>query len=288
MDNKVVYAVVLNYNSSADVEKCLSFLIKQTYENMNIVVVDNASSIISESTQLKNICAHYKVDLICNSENKGFSAGNNVGLKFAIKNDAEWCMIINPDVELRDTTYVERVMSKVEQFPEAVVIGTDIHMPDGTRQNPMRECTFAEEVFWTIDALKHKLGIWKGYLGKDISGYCEKLAGCCFFIRSSFVRKIGYLDENVFMYCEEPILASQVKSNGYRELYLKEIVAYHQHFPAQKGSSAKRMVKMAESRIYYLKKYSGYKGIQLKLAVWSKKIQGKLWKMKITSETNTR
>lgn len=45
---------------------------------------------------------------------------------------------------------------------------------------------------------------------------------------------MGYLDESVFLYCEEPILASRVKKYGYKELYVREITAYHMHHDSEK------------------------------------------------------
>ena len=103
-----VTAVILNYNSSSDCEKCISFLKKQNYDDLGIIVVDNASN-DDELSAIKKISDANSVDLICNEVNKGFAAGNNVGLRAAVKDGAEWCLVINPDVELRDENYVSNV-----------------------------------------------------------------------------------------------------------------------------------------------------------------------------------
>lgn len=276
-----VIAVILNYNSSDDARRCLGFLKKQTYDNLGIILVDNASTCRNERIRIRNICRGENILFVQNETNRGFSAGNNVGLRMAVELGAQWCLVINPDVELRNPEWLKSIIETVENYPKAAVIGTDVRMPDQTRQNPMRECTYMEDLLWPLDAMKHKFGLWKGYLAEDKTGYCDKLSGCSFLIRADFLQEIGFLDEHNFLYSEEPILAIQVRLKGYRELYIKEVTAFHQHFESKKGANGERMVMMVESRMYYLKKYSGYQGIGLKLLLFSKKLQRAFWKSRI-------
>ena len=280
MNEKKTFVVILNYNSSADVEKCLIYLKRQTYTNLSIIVVDNASPSDDERHSVEKICVTYKVGFIQSDVNNGFSAGNNLGLEEAVKNGAVWCLVINPDVELRNSEYIRTVLVKVLEYPQAVVIGTDVRMPDGTRQNPMRECTYREDLLWPLDLVRRKTGLWKGYLAADCTGYCEKVSGCCFFIKATFLIENGFLDDTVFMYCEEPILARQVRYRGYRELYIKELTANHQHFSSHKHANSKRMIMLTMSRSYYLSNYSGYSGIMLKAVLISKKIQKWVWQLR--------
>lgn len=273
-----VAAVVLNYNSSADCRKCVSYLKKQNYSNLSVFIVDNASPKPEEAETLKRLQQENHVHVTISSKNRGFSAGNNIGLRAAAENGAEWMLVINPDVELRDPYYISKVMGQLEKWPEAAVIGTDILLPNGQKQNPSRELSYWEELFWPIEWIRQKLKIWDGYRTEDITGYCEKLSGCCFFISKKFLEQINYLDENVFMYSEEPILAKQVALAGYRELYIREATAWHQHFSSKKGNAKKRMQILFDSRQYYLEHYSGYSNLALKLLLLSKKIQRQFWK----------
>lgn len=277
-ENRKVTAVILNYNSSGDCQKCVAYLQKQTYQNLTTIIVDNASPDPNEKVALKNIERATGVQLIFNNENRGFSAGNNVGLREAVKCDADWMIVINPDVELRDPEYVSYVMAQIEKWPDAAVVGTDTRLPSGEKQNPMREITPFEEIFWPLEMVKQKLGMWDGYRAEDKTGYCEKVSGCCFFISREYVEKANYLDETIFMYCEEPILAKSVVSNGYKELYIHEVTANHEHFNHKKpGNSASKMQTFLKSRLYYIQKYSGYNSFQIKMATFSRNLQYKLW-----------
>lgn len=279
---KKVAAVILNYNSSEDCRKCVSYLRGQTYDNLSIIIVDNASPNPNERNALESLCNKYGIAFIQSDENRGFSAGNNIGLRSAVQSGADWMLVINPDVELRDPEYIRSVMQELPNWPEAAVVGTNVLLPSGEKQNPMREVTALEEILWPLEMVKQKLGIWDGYRSKDETGYCEKVSGCCFFISREFLLQNDYLDENVFMYCEEPILAKSVIKRGFRELYIREVTANHEHYAAQKsGSSGKRMTEFLKSRTYYIENYSGYNKTLTKMAVFSRRIQSIMWMRKI-------
>lgn len=278
MQGENVTAVILNYNSSSDCGTCIQFLKKQDYDRLSIIVVDNASTVQGEKRRLQELCDENHIQLILSSENRGFSAGNNIGLRAAARSGSTWMLVINPDVELRDPHYVSYVMSQLGNWPETAVIGTKIFLPDGEPQNPMRELTVLEEFFWPFEIVKQRLGVWNGYRTKDETGYCEKVSGCCFFISREFLEKIGYLDENVFMYCEEPILSKCVKRAGYQELYIKEVTANHEHYEHKKRDNSKtKMACFLKSRKYYIERYSGYGELGKRMTLFSRELQRKLW-----------
>ncbi len=269
-----VTAVILNFNNSDDCKKCINFLKKQDYKYLNIVIVDNKSTMKDEVEKLEHIVEGQDVKLIFNDENRGFSAGNNIGLKFAVDNGADWCLVINPDVELRESNYISYVIEQSKKWKDSVVIGTNMILPTGTRQNPQRESSFWEEFLWPIQSLKSKIKKdFNWYLTYDKTGYCEKLCGGCFFIKAEFLKKINYLDENVFMYCEEAILSKLVEKYNKKELYLKEVTSYHEHYAAKKSPSKQRMNIFFNSRNYYIDNYSGYNLLKKKALKFSLKLQ---------------
>ena len=279
---KRVTAIVLNYNSAQDSEKCIKYLRKQNYDNLSIVLVDNASTNSNEDEILKQIAKKFKVRYIKSQKNNGFSAGNNIGLRYALSEEngySDWCLIINPDVELRDNGFISKVMDECIKWDKAVVVGTEIYLPSGVQQNPLVEKNFFEEMFGLLIRLKNKL-IKKNYTIKKMpTGYCDKLIGCCFFIKSTFLNEINFLDENVFLYCEESIIASQVKSKNYKELFVSNVSANHEHYEKRKkGKRGKKMQIMINSRIYWLKKYSNYNKILKYLIIFSKRIESFFWK----------
>lgn len=277
----LVVAVILNYNSTKDTKKCIGYLQKQDYENFHIVVVDNNSSDTAQIKDLLSFCDRENVELILSDKNGGFSAGNNIGIRRAIELKASWVLIINPDVEVRDAHYISYAMGEVEKWNDVGVMASKILLPNGNNQNPMRELTAYEEILFPVEILKQKLGKRDCYKTEEVTGICEKVSGCCFFAKVDFLVENNLLDERVFMYCEEPILAKALVQKGYKALYIDEIIAFHQHVSGEKaGSIKKRMVTFLNSRKYYIRNYSGYGVLARNLALLAKDIQIFIWKVK--------
>ena len=270
--NKVM-AVILNYNSYEDCIKCVNLLKKQSYTELQIVIVDNNST-DGSAKKLLEYGRTNDVFVIDNKENRGFSAGNNIGLKKAKTEECKYAMVINPDVEIGDEDYVSKVIDVMDKDSQIAVLGTDIINTKKQHQNPMRELSFLEESFLFLELIKNKVSNNIPYVKKQKkSGYCDKVSGCCFFVDMDFIECINYLDENVFLYCEEPILAKTVQREGRKVYYLKECTAFHNHIDSKKGNQNKRMDEFLKSRLYYLDNYSGYKGLKLKIVKKSRVMQ---------------
>ena len=276
---KRIAVVLLNYNSSADCDKCIEFLLKQTYPIERIIVIDNNSS-ISDVEVLKRVCNKSEtIELILNKENRGFSAGNNIGLIKATELAIDWCLVINPDVELRDENYIDIMLREIEKWPEIVLAGSNIVLPSGEWQNPQRESTFYESFFWPIESIKRKIfNTSNNYLCERVTGYCEKLCGACFFVCVDFIRAVNYMDENIFLYSEEAVLSAKVKMANKRALYVNETTAYHEHYATKKASSRERMIKFIDSRLYYYEKYGDLSRIKLWLIKLSLMFEKAIWK----------
>lgn len=278
-----IAVIVLNYNSASDTKKCISYLIKQGGVELNIIVVDNCSSTEERSklelvlSEYKDACAPHIITYIPNDENHGYNAGNNIGLRYASQQGYKYALISNPDMEYPDVTYVQKMVSVMEENSEIVVQATDIVNNDGQHQNPMRELTFSEEFWWPIEYIRHKVkGTWYS-LDYKKNQKCDKVWGCCLLLSLSFISRIGYFDEGVFLYSEESILGRQVKMHGKIMYYNSDLSSIHRHIEQAKGEKKGRMRALLKSRIYFIKYYANYNCIQKKLAIMSKRLQYAFW-----------
>ncbi len=275
-----VAAIILNYNSAKDTEKCISFLKKQNYNNLEIIIVDNNSNNPEEMKNLTKICDEYQIKLICNRKNLGYAAGNNIGLREAVENGAKWCLIINPDVELRSPDYIEHMITKSCEYNNVVVSASSVVLPNGELQNPQKESTFFYDFLWPLQYLKKKEENSNWNVEKQETKYCEKISGCCLFINSDFLKQINYLDETTFLYCEEAILCRQAIMAGKKVLYVHDCIANHEHIKSEKSAPRGRMKIFLKSRRYFIRKYSGYGFIKRNLAIFSNKIEEWIWCIK--------
>lgn len=253
-------AIILNYNSSADCQKCIGYLKAQQNIEQEIIVVDNCSH-EDDRKAVEALCKEQGYTFIANNENKGYNAGNNVGLRYAAKKGYEYALIANPDMEFPQTEYLFKLLAKMQEDDNIVVCGSDIIGPDGIHQSPMgKEGDWRGSFKW----IKEIFGKKKQSEAYDFidnykeSHYCHKLSGCCFMIRTDFLKDIEFFDEKVFLYCEEAILSRQVEQAGKKIYYLATAQAVHRHIKSEKGNPAKRFKAWGKSRCYFIDKYSGY------------------------------
>ena len=253
-----IATIILNYNSCADCSKCIGYLRAQQDVEQEIVVVDNCSH-DDDRKAAEQLCKEQGCTFIANSENKGYNAGNNIGLRYAAEKGYEFALIANPDMEFPQTDYLATLLAKMQEDRNIVVCGSDIVGADGIHQSPMgKEGSWRGSFAW----IKNILGKRKKSNAYDFidnyseSHYCHKVSGCCFMIRISFLKSINFFDEKVFLYCEEAILSRQVEMNGKKMYYLATAQAVHRHNKSEKGDPVKRFKTWGKSRCYFIDHYS--------------------------------
>ncbi|HON85859.1 MAG TPA: glycosyltransferase family 2 protein, partial [Syntrophorhabdaceae bacterium] len=108
MEDKLISIVILNWNGIEFIRGCIDSVINQDYKNLEIIVVDNASTDGSPEMIEKE----YKdVILLRNKENLGFGGGNNVGIKYA---HGDYIVILNNDTEL-DRSCISEMKKAIER-----------------------------------------------------------------------------------------------------------------------------------------------------------------------------
>lgn len=261
-----VAVIILNYNSSDDCRKCVSFLKWQKGVELELVLVDNCSP---DGDKVEALCREQGCTFIASPENRGYNAGNNIGLRYAAEKGYKYALIANPDMEFPQTDYVKRLVEVMEKDEDIVVAGSDIVGADGIRQNPtVQDGRWINNYLWIAEQFKL---IKKEYYldNPQKSHYCTKVSGCCLIIKMDFIQSIGFFDEYPFLYCEEAILSRQVEKKGKRMYYLAEVQAIHHHIASQKGDSIKRFYQWRRSRIYFIKQYCELSWFGKQLAIIS-------------------
>ena len=130
--NKKVYIVVLNYKNLEDTLACLESLRKVTYNDYHIVVVDNDS----QDGSYEYLVEHATdCQVIQSGENRGYAAGNNVGIRYALEHQADYVCILNNDVEV-EPDFLTKLVQYMESAPDVGMAGRwCTNLPSGTPSN---------------------------------------------------------------------------------------------------------------------------------------------------------
>ena len=249
--------ILLNYNSTDDCRKCISYLQNQTGVDIEIIVVDNCSTEENRAS-IEKLCKDVKCTFIANTHNAGYNAGNNIGLRYAAEKGYEYALITNPDMEFPQTDYIDKLTRIIQSDTKIAVVASDILTHKGIHQNPMKPDGNWKSSFGLLTGLfkKQPKDTYTFIDNWQESHECSKVSGCCFMICLSFMKKINFFDENVFLYCEEAILSKQVEHADMKMFYTAESQAIHNHQSSEKGNPASRFRIWRDSRIYCIKNYS--------------------------------
>lgn len=255
----MIAAIILNYNSSQDCKECIADL-KQQSVPIRIIVVDNCSR-EDDRNQLESFCQQTDCTFIQADSNRGYNAGNNIGMRHAAKTGCDYILISNPDMRYPDVDFISKLVSKADEDPDIAAIGGNISGLDGHPQSPMhRDGDWKSSFGWISDLLNtvFRRKRRQGFLDRpDQSHYCKKLMGSCLMIRKDYIESIGFFDEEVFLYCEEAILSRQIERDGKKMYYLNDAKCVHAHKSSEKGDPGRRFKNWRHSRFYYIEKYSG-------------------------------
>lgn len=256
----VVPIIILNYNSANDCRKCIFSLKRQKGVDTEIIIVDNASPHKGEREAIERLCKEQNCTFIAATENRGYNAGNNIGLRYASSKGYKYALIANPDMEFPQVNYLQFMVNAMETMTDVVVMGSDIVSLEGIHQNPMKRDGDWRCSFLWIKILCHKATNSYDYIDQyQKNHYCSKVGGCCLLLRMDFIKEIGFFDENVFLYCEEAILSKQVEKTDKKMYYLADTRALHRHINSQKGDPVPKFKFWIKSRLYFERKYN-YQG----------------------------
>ena len=140
------------YNCEQYIERCLLSLLNQSYQDFEVIVVDDGSTDNSRK-KIEALLAERKKSTIISRENGGVSAARNTGIKCA---KGEWIAFIDGD-DFLSPDYLEEMMKASSGF-DSVISGT-IELKGG---NEIRRILPPNDK-WGIDDLKHGKAFYLDY-----------------------------------------------------------------------------------------------------------------------------
>ncbi len=215
--------VILNYNSFELVSKCIESITKYYDNTIKIVIVDNQSSDDSYKLLIENYSNCPSISILLSESNKGYSHGNNIGLKYLINNycDLEYFAVLNPDVFIIDGNIFQNLIAKLQEddslagISPLMIVNNEIKPNRWAIKNPRYINNFLSSyaILRSVNPL-----IYKSYKIQPASlvAYVDVIPGSFYIIKKDVFIQIGLLDENVFLYGEEIIIGRKIKNIKYK------------------------------------------------------------------------
>ncbi len=254
MDKKVGI-VILNWNGWEDTIECLESVYQIDYPNYEVIVVDNNSKDNSierikeycegkikvssrffkyknenkpikviELTREKgkkfkktvNLPSNKKLILIKNSENLGFAGGNNVGIKFALKNDCDFILLLNNDTVV-EPNILKKFLNSWQELENPGAISGIICYYD----SPDKIWFGGAKWEWAKIRFKINEKFPKKILKTDY------ICGACLFTSRGVIQKVGLFDERFFLIWEDTDWSYRARKKGYNLYILPDIKIFH-------------------------------------------------------------
>mgnify|MGYP001568761461 CR=1 FL=1 len=228
-----VNIVIVNYNMKDDIGRCLASLyqdIKDSYLNVNVVVVDNASTDGSGDF----IRSHYpEVKYLEQKTNHGFGFSQNVGLSSA---EAKYYFVLNPDTYFfPNEGSVKKLFDFMEKEPKIGIVGPKLLYPDGSLQySCYRFQSFWQPLLIRTNIAKKKGEQYRHYF--NMKGFdhlrtrpVDWVMGSAMFIRGSALGEVGKFDERFWMYFEDSDLCRRFWEKGWLVYYFPDVTIEHAH-----------------------------------------------------------
>lgn len=251
--------IVVNYNAGPFVEQCLAsvqqWLIGIQHE---VCVVDNASMDGSPAL-IRN--RFPQVRLLLNSRNVGFAAAINEGLR---ETRGRYVLWLNPDAELLDAG-ITTLLEYLNANSSVGILGPQLIDPDGSIQLSCRSFPSYQTVLshrysllthWVpLNAYSrhYLLTEWDHASVREV----DWVSGACLLHRREILEKVGNLDEQFFMYCEDVDFCFRTKQAGWSVQYHPAMKVVH-HIAGSSRHVSRRMIVEHHRSMwrYYTKHFS--------------------------------
>lgn len=266
--------VIVSYNSSKYLMECVLSIDRNLKKiKYEIIVIDNASS---DDTHDIAWGSFKNITIIRNNLNRGFGFANNQGF---LLSKGEYVLFLNPDIIVLDDA-IELMVNFLENNVGAGACGCRLLNQDLSLQpsyfefpNIYKEIGHLINLDFVFSILKYRIKNYNyfKYLRKklilldnikDITEV-DYVLGACLMVRKTVLDKTGAFDENIFMYIEDTELCYRIKLYGYKIYYIPEGKIIHFGGKSAETNDGNMLYQYNKSRLYFYKKYYGWRKINL-------------------------
>lgn len=241
-----VSIIIVNYNTKEITNQCINSIFNHTFGlDFEVIVVDNFSTdgsaeLFSKDNRIKYIYSH---------TNLGFGKANNLGYKYS---SGKYLFLLNPDTILLNNAVNIFFEEMERQDYRTACLGSILKTADGFNNHSYGTFPTNYSLFNNILNLYFRFRKEKEE-PKNFPIIVDYITGADLFIRRSVIEKLGFFDEDFFMYFEETDLQYRYKKAGYKSLIIGQPEIIHLEGVSTRRTSARYTSK------HWILYFNGYK-----------------------------
>ncbi|MGW8122594.1 glycosyltransferase family 2 protein [Roseivirga echinicomitans] len=225
--------ILVNWNAFDLTVRCIESLEKAGFPSTNIFLVDNASKDGSGNRLREQFP---EVIFIQNTENLGFTGGNNIAMVQALEKGFEFVMLLNNDTEVTEDFLNPMLLAIEENEKTAAVQPLILELNrkdliwnaggDTNRFLGLSETRFEAQA---LDKVKASFTV-----------NTDWITGCCILVRSAVISEIGMLDDKFFAYHEDVDWSIRMRKAGYELRVVPESTIFHLSMASLKSDTKQK------------------------------------------------
>lgn len=268
---KKIGVIIVGYNSRPYIDELFFSLSKVKYPNWEIVFIDNASQDDGADYLKEKFGAQFSnLTIMKVDKNGGFATGNNIGFEYLEAHGFEYAYLLNQDTSV-EPDFLERALEKMRDgvasvqslifvhpsmgILSALKSGQDAHGRVNTLGNAIHFLGFGYcyGYGWSRERAEKFLENWRA---RDPELNIAYGSGAGILYDMEALKKIGYFDDDYFMYHEDLDLGWRLRLAGYKNVLAPESKIYHKY---EFSKSIKKYYFMERNRyITIFKNYSAW------------------------------
>ena len=249
--------IIVSWNVEGLLRDCLRSIVKTKGAlAVETIVVDSGSHDDTPNMVRREFP---DVQLIARSDNVGFPKGNNLGLEVA---NGRYLLLLNPDTIVHKNA-LQTMFAYMENNETVGMVGAQLLNADGSHQSSRRRFP----TFWTglfestwLESFAPKSILNAYYVkdsGNDETADVDWVMGACMFVRREAFERVGWMDEDYFMYSEELDWCRRMKEADWRIVYLPTAKVTHLVGKSSEQAVTHRHINFNRAKLRYFKKYHG-------------------------------
>lgn len=220
MSNPRVYAVVLAWNQLQETRDCLNSLSNMNRQPYSIIVVDNGST---DGTPDVIPQEYPNVTVLRSDANLGVAGGYNIGIEYALKQGADYVLILNNDT-LFDNEFLDELLRVVNKYPQAGIIQPKIYHYWGDQSK-----------LWIVGARWQSFPPGVKLIGSnkaDSAKYSQNIElefvpSCALLISKTALETTGGFDPEYFFYFDDWDFSLRVRRAGFKIYFAANAKMWH-------------------------------------------------------------
>jgi GT2 family glycosyltransferase len=251
-DTPRVLVVILNWNSPHETCTAVESVLRTSYPNFSVLVIDNGST--DDSIAILEKITNEYVQLIKSPANMGFTGGSNLGFDLALQSDADYVWLVNND-SVVDFSTLSSLVSIAEHDGTIGLISPVI----ASLQEPSKLLNAGGLYVPEIPAFNSTKNLQEAHEWAATSPDRVMLMGTALLVRVALIRMIGTLDPAMFAYWEDTDFSLRSIKAGFRNVVDFDSKIYHKEKSADTAAHEMKphyWYYMARNEIRFWKKHA--------------------------------